>query len=422
MNYEITKLNQEYIRRIKQNKDLLVEAFTLYYGEKYYKYIKEKIDNIIFFWYIPPKINEIYNYVLDQLILNRIDLTKEIIKSLGGNEDLKFMGNFSDFRWTIKGFVLDGYVTDVIGHRDYLPILKSLFGDKGFLDLDYEEMPIYQSPYANQGKIEKLALKLKKEEIYRILPALKDYCLGLNKKDTIKLENVLGTTNPKYLFNEENIRLNRVIQMSIDDSYAFQLFYSLKTNMVGFPILFMEDKEFIHEINHAVKNILFTDIQSDMVASKSGLSITINERRKSTYLEEIINDLEALDITNIFHSLGGSIFKEASLFGKEKCEDFQKYFPLVNDFYDNYLEVIKKASIGENLNYLFSQIDKDAYREYASFVEDTFKKRFKEELKEEDIREAKRLVRKLSLINLADYNVLGETKSGILRLKKKDKA
>ena len=47
-------------------------------------------------------------------------------------------------------------------------------------------------------------------------------------------------------------------------------------------------------------------------------------------------------------------------------------FPLIENFYKKYETILKKAAITDNINVLFSEIDKDKYEEYKRVICEQF--------------------------------------------------
>ena len=54
----IVKRYNDYLKdRLENSKSSLIEAFVMYYGEKYREYIKSSIDNISYCWGIHPSLS-----------------------------------------------------------------------------------------------------------------------------------------------------------------------------------------------------------------------------------------------------------------------------------------------------------------------------------------------------------------------------
>ena len=81
----ISKCNDDYNRRINDNKDAIIEAFVEYYGEKYRKLIIRKYNNIFFCWNFSNKTGERYKKVCDDILNERLNITIQILNRLGFN-------------------------------------------------------------------------------------------------------------------------------------------------------------------------------------------------------------------------------------------------------------------------------------------------------------------------------------------------
>lgn len=136
---------------------------------------------------------------------------------------------------------------------------------------------------------------------------------------------------------------------------------------INIPIFIVTDRVLIHEINHVVvrDNMFYIEENGDeSLIRKDGLDVDT----KYTIFEEIINDLSARDITNIYHKLGGTIFDTKF----KVCNDYEKLFPIVEQFYYKYIDILKDVRISLNYNELFKYIDKNIYDKYVKFINKVF--------------------------------------------------
>ena len=133
-----------------------------------------------------------------------------------------------------------------------------------------------------------------------------------------------------------------------------------------FTSLFLNDQTLIHEINHAVTGCILEATEKGNI-SKNGLSIAdlTTNINVSDALEEIINDRSAQEIHEIFYGMGGKISGDNIV---STSTVYTKLFPLIENFYQKYKELLKKARIGENKDILFNQIDKDKYIEFEKLI------------------------------------------------------
>lgn len=427
----INDLNKEYAKTIKENQELLIKAFTLYYGEKYYTHIKNVINKINFVWYIPPVIDKVYNQVLRFLIRKRIIVTKEILKILDINfEEVRFKGIFKEININHLGIVLDGSITKTMPSLESLTILKTLFGRKGLFDLDYETMPFmlksqdlnisFEKKDKLNSYIESIKDSFKNEENYYIMYYLKEYITKNNN-----LKNKIWQKPWYVLSNNENINKNvlKILAKEMGITYAFQTKLANKEIYVVFPILLISDKEFIHEVNHALKTFTLATVNHSLI-EKSGLSLFVNKECQYFLLEEVVNDLEAQEITDIFHSLGGSLFTLAPFLGKDIDQGYQNYFPLIEEFYERFKDLIIDCSLNEDLNVLFKRIDKEKYFKYVKWIENTIASNIDidEDIFNESYFLAKNLAKDYEEEDLLkNYDIIGQTKSGILRVKRNNR-
>ena len=128
--------------------------------------------------------------------------------------------------------------------------------------------------------------------------------------------------------------------------------------MIVFPIIFTSDSTFIHELNHAITSSVlayseFLDIE------KSGIYVSDeNKKKKNTLLfEELLNHKSAMEIANIFYELGGTLFNNEHSFNANIQSEHELFFPLINEFYEKYKDLLKEARISENRNILFRDMD-----------------------------------------------------------------
>ena len=172
--------------------------------------------------------------------------------------------------------------------------------------------------------------------------------------------------------------------------------------VVNFPIFLTTDKVLIHEINHVVvrDNMFYID---DCLIRKDGLEVD----SKYSIFEEIINELSARDITNIFHNIGGSVFNSKFEIGN----DYEKLFPIVEPFYNKYKDLLKRVRISINHNELYKYIDKDVYDRYINFINKVFY------IKREYDKTHGKFVLSDKVIDIAKKHVLRMEKSSEKKLK-----
>ena len=100
---------------------------------------------------------------------------------------------------------------------------------------------------------------------------------------------------------------------------------------------------------------------------KMGLgTYTTNKESKEVIFEELINDIASEDIGKIFHNKGGDFSPVCLNIGINHPYQRNKY--LVEDFYNEFKDYIKKARITNNKNILINTIGKENYNEYVDLV------------------------------------------------------
>lgn len=419
----IDDLNKDYLTRINGNKDKIIEAFVIYYGEEYRKLITNKYNETFFCWYISDFISHIYNdYICKNILEDRIKYTKEILKRLGYNVDeieCKAKKGTIDKKGE-KVIINSGSIQSVIDKNGNQldNILKNLFGKNRVFDFKYSENNLYNFFSLNKKKQEKFIKKVfknqeKNESIEKIKNAIEymnsikekqdyekkyiDFYLfdmyinnrkeKQNKNSTllrkiskdssssIKYNNhinrVIGSTN-NYIFSQDYKNILSSIERHIDKN-PFEKTISQNQRVIVFPILYMNDCNIIHEINHSITSsalVIKEDNNIRTLITKTGIDIT---GKKYRLLEELINDRSSIDITEIFHSLGGTIFDKDE-YNIPIINLYEKISPSIESFYQKYKEPLKKCRITENKSLIFKYIDQDIFIEFNNHIKNIVKK------------------------------------------------
>ena len=91
------------------------------------------------------------------------------------------------------------------------------------------------------------------------------------------------------------------------------------------------------------------------------------------------------------------LFEESSVYDIPMKVPYQIMLPLIEDFYQNNKDLIKKVSITENQRLLYSRIDKDTLDEFNTFINSIFAQVLngKDEITEQELAEAKSYTEKL---------------------------
>lgn len=137
--------------------------------------------------------------------------------------------------------------------------------------------------------------------------------------------------------------------------------------LIYFDMFSSSDKDIIHEINHYLTTKVLGIFESNnikLLIEKKGLSIFGDEK---TFFEELINERSAMDITNIFNRLGGTL-SQYRIISFNKQNRYFNFLPLIESFYIKYNKILKRVRIGENLNELFRSINENIYEAYINYI------------------------------------------------------
>lgn len=190
---------------------------------------------------------------------------------------------------------------------------------------------------------------------------------GIKNVLSLNMEKVVFTTADLKNFDEEetrrlneNIRENNTCQQSrIKNGNYIQKIY--------IPLFFAGDKEIIHEIIHAIKRNII-GIANGFTIDKMGLSAYCEDAA----LDEIVTDIEADRIYNIFKTSGHTITQDYFLY--EKITSFYDHFKtLIASFYDNFKKQIIDSGLTFNKNRLVKTVGKDNYLKFNEELEELYK-------------------------------------------------
>ena len=267
----INRYNNNLFNELNNNINILIDAFTLYYGEEYRNIITEKINHTYFFTFISSNI---------------VYLLKEGYNKL--NSDQKEI--YKDFKTII----------------DYYKSKKHI-------------SKFFEANGSLTGNFKK------------------------------QIQNEIRNNNDCCAFQSSNI--------DIDHNPIYTVFFGIGIN----------DQAIIHELNHVITNSILAYIKGydskiemiEKIGTTNSLSMETGEA-----LEELLNDKSADDITNIFYKLGGKI----SSYSLCSINFYSLLFPLIDNFYDKYYDLIKKSRISDNQNLLYKEIDKQAFENYQEFI------------------------------------------------------
>ena len=189
-------------------------------------------------------------------------------------------------------------------------------------------------------------------------------------------ENMVGITNEKVL-EEEFIKnkLSRIFQNINPTHFNYGSANNMR-RIVAFPLLITSDKSIIHEINHSITNNSLALVVDDnykvtAAVTKVGLDVTsTNEHTEEKTVEELLNEKASLDITEIFHRRGGNL--SSFCFDIPLINYYGDNLYLIDEFYSNFIDLLKIARITENKNLLVQKIGKENYQRLTQIVKSNY--------------------------------------------------
>lgn len=150
-----------------------------------------------------------------------------------------------------------------------------------------------------------------------------------------------------------------------------------------FQLFIHEGCAFFHELNHVVCNSDSYYEGHNYFYRKTGLYIRDNTGVDTNRLlfMELINDISSQEIYKLFEKRGGDfskVFWGFDLFVSE----YEKNLWLVDEFYQEFKELIKEASITDNCNELFYRVGKDNFKKFLNIFSDYYEQEIDLEEKE----------------------------------------
>lgn len=394
--------NEKYFNIINSNIGVMIESFIEFYGKKYREKITEILDSVNIVTFLPYSTKEICTNVIPELIaVEFIDATAEIFNIL----ELPKLTKIEYLR--TKFLIKDSTPIEVptaIGIYDENnkivdKILETIFGNTKLFSYDYSNNALYNFSSYDEKKQKDIIKTIFNSDIitpdiikkiqdvktymdYKMLKTngyekyinasnfysiYKDY-----QKNPSILKRIIGTTNNIIPSAFKTLTDNPCMINNLDGKY------------IALPIFFTNDEHFIHELNHAITTnvlMIICDDKTNFAVEKSGIE-TLNtkdeeqmskEKNKCEYiLHELLNDRMAQDISEIFHNNGGTILDETNTYDIPVKMPYRIMLPLIEDFYQEYKELIKEASISENQKLLYSQIDKKTLQDFSEFINKTY--------------------------------------------------
>lgn len=412
----IERYQTDYSNRFDNNKDKLIEAFVLYYGEEFRDKITNVINDIVISWNVNFDIVDIYeNFVSRTILTNRIKYTADILKSLGFDiSEMECKACLGKLYYKNDELCINpGMIITAVNEKDGMNLDKFLIGLYGrgkIFNFNYEDDLIYNF-YSLSNDLQKRIVKLlfnkdtvehdclkKIDDAIEYMNCIcwkKDYekcyvdflvvsnylnCNGLSKKIMNKFFDKYTPTlvgSYKDVLSQEEYRDFVEFKKKFECSTSCQSLCEMDSmkvvKMITFPILCTCDEEVIHELNHGITSEVFGIFPDGKVLERYGLAV-VDDMDNDVFdtkrnLEEYLNQASSLEITDIFHKLGGVIFDEDILrYNLVNLAEYNMFLPLINSFYSTYKDILKKVRVTGDLNLLYKYANKEVFGQYVQYV------------------------------------------------------
>lgn len=185
----------------------------------------------------------------------------------------------------------------------------------------------------------------------------------------------LGSNKTNNFSNEELEQITNTLITATKTNTPKKLLwrYKGKTNRFIFlPAYLWADSSIIHEMNHNITSDDLMIVESgneERHISISGLNIDgAGNSENERIIEELINEKSAIEITEIFHLKGGTYVEESARKNIVGESSYRKSFYLIDKFYNQFKDEIKKARITGNKNLLLETCGKENYYKLASLI------------------------------------------------------
>lgn len=172
-------------------------------------------------------------------------------------------------------------------------------------------------------------------------------------------DNVIMCSNPSIFENDNGFFLEAT--SSSNPQFTDAYINGEVERYIFVPLLYPEEYDIIHEINHAITRDILAQRESEFESvDKAGIEVIGDDTEKSEIdTEELFNDLAAKEITEIFHRRGGSFGKICSKGLISSPLDTNSY--LVQEIYEAFKDNLKTARISDNKNAFVGRIGKENY-------------------------------------------------------------
>lgn len=260
---------------------------------------------------------------------------------------------------TYKELIIESFV-EFYG-ENYKKIIIDRFNDISFLYYINDVTIFYIVDSLKQGHEEKLKniifimpyiVYLIENNLYRQeLTPDNFYKLGMNK--------IIGFSDKKLLLDEKLVDYSIAIALRENNESPYEC--NLPTDksfkrVIALPIFCVDDKDLFHEINHAISSEIV--IKNDKPIIKCGFDYGNEEKE---YYNEILNDMIALEVYNIFKKKCTENILEDNIMKDVFHVKYTDYHYLISKFYEKNKNSIKLSYIDSNT----PQLDKQDF-EYLS--------------------------------------------------------
>lgn len=192
------------------------------------------------------------------------------------------------------------------------------------------------------------------------------------EKDQIRY---LGSNKTNNFSDEELEQVTNTVINASKTNTAKKLLWTYRgrTNRFIFlPAYIWADSSMIHEMNHNITSDALVTLESDngeRDISISGLNIDgAEDSENERIIEELINEKSAIEITEIFHSKGGTYVEDSARKNIIGESSYRKSFYLIDKFYNKFKDEIKKARISGSKNLLLETCGKENYYKLVSLI------------------------------------------------------
>lgn len=192
------------------------------------------------------------------------------------------------------------------------------------------------------------------------------------EKDQIRY---LGSNKTNNFSDEELEQVTNTVINASKTNTAKKLLWTYRgrTNRFIFlPAYIWADSSIIHEMNHNITSDALVTLESDNAErdiSISGLNIDgAEDSENERIIEELINEKSAIEITEIFHSKGGTYVEDSARKNIIGESSYRKSFYLIDKFYNKFKDEIKKARISGSKNLLLETCGKENYYKLVSLI------------------------------------------------------